>query len=106
MTTQERTLFWQEQFAAWQASGLSAQAFCKHHSLSYHRFSYWRSKLETLQATPPATDALAGFAKVTMPAPDPLPTDSGLLLTLPNGIVISGLHASNICLLSDIIRRL
>ncbi|MDF2415897.1 IS66 family insertion sequence element accessory protein TnpB [Aeromonas sp. 1HA1] len=100
MTTQERVDFWQRQIAYWLASGLSGHAFCKHHDLVYHQFAYWRKKLE--QPTTP--DSLPGFARVTMPAA--IATESGLTLTLPNGISISGLHASNINLLGPIMSLL
>lgn len=102
MTTQERSVFWQEQLSSWLASGLSGPAFCKHYALSYHQFSYWRRKLQ--QPLPAPADSLAGFAKVAMPAP--VITEGSLTLTLPCGVVISGLHAANISLLGAIMRQL
>ena len=39
-----RTHYWQQQVAAWQASGQSQQAFCKDHALNYGRFGYWLHK--------------------------------------------------------------
>jgi len=38
--------------------------------------------------------------------PAAVATDAGLTLTLPNGVAISGLHASNINLLGAILRQL
>ncbi len=100
MTTQERADFWRQQITAWLDSGLSGHAFCKQQALVYHQFAYWRKKLEQ----PAATDSLAGFARVAMPAP--VATDGGLTLTLPNGIILSGLHLGNIDLLGAIMRQL
>lgn len=102
MTTAQLAGFWQTQIDAQLSSGLSAPAFCRLQALSYHKFSYWRRKL----ALPPSTpaDSSAGFASVLISAP--VATDSGLTLTLPNGVVISGLQAANISLLSAIMRLL
>ena len=100
MTTQERADFWQQQISAWLDSGLSGHAFCKQQALVYHQFAYWRRKLEK----PVASDSLAGFASVAMPAP--VATEGGLTLTLPNGIILSGLHPGNIDLLGAIMRQL
>ena len=38
--------------------------------------------------------------------PAPVATEVDLTLTLPNGVVISGLHAGNISLLGAIMRQL
>ncbi|HDN9016110.1 TPA: hypothetical protein P2I01_003003 [Aeromonas salmonicida] len=64
--------------------------------------SYWRRKRDQPHSAP--ADSLSGFAKVAMPAA--VATDAGLTLTLPNGVAISGLHASNINLLGAILRQL
>ena len=100
MTTQERADFWRQQITAWLDSGLSGHAFCKQQALVYHQFAYWRKKLEQ----PVASDSFPGFARVAMPAP--VATDGGLTLTLPNGIILSGLHLGNIDLLGAIMRQL
>lgn len=102
MTTHERAAFWHEQLTAWLSSQLSGPAFCKHHALSYHQFSYWRRKLARPQ--PEMADTPAGFARVTLPPS--LATDPGLTLTFPNGITLSGLHLGNIDLLGPIMRQL
>ena len=55
MSHQERNLYWQYQLEDWRCSGLSGTAFCKQHTLSYHRFMYWRRKLAD-SASGPETD--------------------------------------------------
>ena len=45
MTTKQRQHDWQQIMTDCQASGLSGMAFCKQQSISYHQFTYWRSKL-------------------------------------------------------------
>lgn len=104
MSTQQRADFWHEQIRAWQVSGLSGQAFCKQHDLSYHRFVYWRKKQQdTTGAERPAH--ATGFAQVTT-RNQLTGAQAGLTLSLPNGMSISGLHADNIGLLGTILEQL
>jgi hypothetical protein len=102
MTQQERVQFWQEQVEAWQTSGLSGQAFCKQHDLSYHRFVYWRRKQSRTQPDPSAS--AAGFVRVTQA--QPASPDRELTLVLPNGVSITGIQAANVELLGAILRQL
>ncbi|WP_422475236.1 IS66 family insertion sequence element accessory protein TnpA [Endozoicomonas sp. ALB032] len=37
---------WQERIQAWQASGLSQNAWCKQHDIRVSKFGYWKRKLE------------------------------------------------------------
>ncbi|MEX1056709.1 MAG: IS66 family insertion sequence element accessory protein TnpB [Natronospirillum sp.] len=108
MSNTERARYWEEQVVAWQASGVSGQAYCKDQGLVYHQFTYWRRKLLKIESPDVATDG-AGFAKVT-PAfrrgESTAVPDSELTLSLPGGIAIRGLHAGNVSLLGDILRQL
>ena len=100
MKSQQRTDYWREHITAWQASGLSGQAFCQQHQLTYHQFVYWRQKLRT-----PKDSLSSGFAKVT--AATPLTTHAGeLTLALPNGLVLTGFNDHNVALLGAILRQL
>ena len=97
---------WEQHVSAWQASDLSAAAYCREHALVYHQFYYWRQKL----ATPSPSDVVApGFARVVPQSvmPSKLSEEvSGLKVALPNGITISGLHAGNMSLLGLLLREL
>lgn len=94
--------YWQQQITAWQASELSGAAYCKEHSLTYHRFCYWRQKLISRQRT--QVNSPSGFAKVV---PPPSPAAAGeLMISLPSGLSITGLHAGNVELLGAILRQL
>jgi hypothetical protein len=42
---------WTEKLAAWRSSGLSIAAWCRQNNEGYHRFLYWRKRLE---GSPPA----------------------------------------------------
>ena len=68
MSRQERQIFWQQQVAEWGATDLSAAAFCRRRSLTYHQFIYWRQQLSV--STPTGSDVSAaqgttGFTRVT-----------------------------------------
>ena len=101
MNTPDNHEHWQQQLAAWQATGQSGAAFCREHGLTYHRFCYWRRKLITAQL--PQTTSSSGFARVVS-AQSPVVEE--LSLSLPSGIAIRGLHAGNIPLLGAILRQL
>lgn len=98
MKSQQRADYWREQITTWQASGLSGQIFCQQHQLTYHQFVYWRQKYRT-----PEDPISSGFAKVTATAPV---NSAELTLSLPNGLVITGLNDSNVTLLGAILRQL
>lgn len=102
MTTQERANFWHEQITIWRSSGLSGQAFCNRHDLSYHQFIYWRAKQD--KAGSVLQETAVGFARV---APSRAVSTCGeLTLSLPNGVSITGLHAGNVDLLGPLLRQL
>ena len=37
---------WTGKIAAWRSSGLSIAAWCRENSVGYHRFLYWRGRLQ------------------------------------------------------------
>ena len=98
MTTEQRRAFWSEKMAAWKASGLSGQAFCQQHELTYHQFGYWRRKLQDQEQAP------SGFARVV--AATGAAPSTGLRVSLPSGLSISGIDAGNIALVGEILRQL
>ena len=98
MTTQERVHFWHEQSTIWRSSGLSGQAFCNRNDLAYHQFIYWRAKQDKARTDP--QDTAVGFARVA-------PSRSvSTTLSLPNGVLITGLHSGNIDLLGPLLGQL
>ena len=40
-------VYWSEQNALWESSGLAQQKFCEQQGLAYKRFVYWRGRLNT-----------------------------------------------------------
>jgi hypothetical protein len=102
MTTPDLHQFWQQTLSDWQASGLSGAAYCKQQSLVYHRFVYWRQKLNSNPDD--KANSPSGFARVS-PVPQTGFAD-GLTVSLPGGVSITGLHAGNIELLGAPLRQL
>ena len=92
---------WKQHVAAWRADGQSQKAFCLAHGLAYHRFVYWRRKLEGNAERPGRARAGSGFAAVVREAP----LDSGLTLSLPNGVVVRGICAANVAVVRQLLEQ-
>ena len=52
VSSDTREKHWQEQLAAWKASGLKQVQYCREHQLSKHAFVYWKLKLLGKDAKP------------------------------------------------------
>ena len=77
---------WQAIIKQWQASELSAAAFCQQHDVVYHHFLYWRRKL-----------GQSVSHKLVPVVPDlPLSVADDIELVLPGGLVIRGIHSGNL----------
>jgi hypothetical protein len=44
---------WRRHLDAWKESGLNQRAYCRELGIGFHRFRYWRSKLEQPERTCP-----------------------------------------------------
>ena len=97
---------WQQHIVDWQQSGLSQAAFCQSHQLSYHQFIYWRQKLapKSDDSAIPASSTSPQLLPVQYPSERPLSTD--LILTLPNGLRIQGIHSNNLTLVRQLLEQL
>ena len=106
MATVEQTKhlldYWQEQISAWEQTDQTQKSFCEEHDLDYHRFGYWRRKNRE-QSSSEVVQQGPGFVPVRH-AIDRIA--SGLTLILPNGIRVQGIEASNLPLLSQLLRQL
>ncbi len=94
--------YWQQRIDTWRISGQSQQAYCKAHDLSYHRFVYWRRKLEKPQ-TANRSPSSSALVPVTVQGPC---TASGLSLVFPNGVELRGLSEDNLSLAQQLADRL
>ena len=43
---------WMEKLEDWRSSGLSIAAWCRQNAEGYHRFRYWRKRLEAQPSAP------------------------------------------------------
>ena len=96
MTQQHTQEQWQDIINQWQASGLTAAAFCQQHNVVYHNFLYWRKKL-----TRSASNKLVPV--VSEPS---LSTVDTIELVLPGGLRIQGIHNSNLSVAIEWVRQL
>jgi hypothetical protein len=70
---------WTDKIADWRASGLSIAAWCRQHDQNYHRFLYWRWRLEPQQ---PKT---GGFVELSFRASSLALECNGMTLHLERG---------------------
>ena len=96
---ERREQYWRAQIDAWQASGLSQQAFCRANDLKYPRFGYWLRKFRRQNAT--GLRRPAGFVPVVGS-----PCDGGLSVHLPNGIELRGISEQNLHVVEQLLARL
>ncbi len=99
-----RSDYWQQHVHAWQQTDQSGATFCQEQGLIYHQFVYWRQKLlkTGIESTPDKTQTPSGFAHIRY-QPE---VDAGLLVALPNGIEIRGIHAGNIAVVQILLASL
>jgi hypothetical protein len=103
--SQQKQLAWAEHIKVQRESGLSQQAYCEQHSLKPNQFWYWRRKLQgSSNNTVSKTRAIQpGFVAAKVIG---TPVAQGLTVTLPNGIIISGIEELNHCLVKDLLGAL
>lgn len=74
--------------AAWQASGLSAVAFCKSRHISRNRIDFWLRRLRVFDQAKPKAPSSA-FIQLVPPGANPsapAAPKSNIEVTLPNGL--------------------
>jgi hypothetical protein len=94
--------YWKEQVDAWKSAGTSQIKFCQANELHYHRFVYWRQKFERGPGSRQTKRGSGGFATVDY-RPE---ANSGLTLSLPNGLVLRGISADNIPVVRQLLEQL
>ena len=101
LTGQARIDYWHSQIDAWQRSGQSQKAFCREQSLNYPQFVYWRRKFRLAEAN----ESVVNTAFVPVMATTGVP-ESGLSLSLPNGLQLHGIDRSNLDVVLQLLGRL
>lgn len=93
---------WPEHFKQWRQSGLTQSEYCSQAGLSRHRFKYWRRKLEP-ETFRSRRQQKSGFVPLQVKTSPVVPS---LSLTLPNGLVVHGIDASNVELVKQLVAQL
>lgn len=70
---------WAEKITVWQNSGLSIAAWCRQNGENYHRFLYWRRRLQ--QTTKPCSH----FVELTLESPALALACNGVTLQIERG---------------------
>jgi hypothetical protein len=91
----DRVQQWTEKLADWRGSGLSIAAWCRQNGEGYHRFRYWRKRLD---GSPSASSGR--FVELTVG-----PVRSALCLEC-NGVYLHVEHGFDPGLLGDILALL
>ena len=87
-----RATYWQQHILRWRSSQLSQIAYCREHTLNFHRFNYWLRKGDPVKTKKQvATPSTAFVPVVKHPA-----TLTSLSLSLPNGIIVQGIDSTNL----------
>jgi hypothetical protein len=94
--------YWKARVEAWRDSGISQRKFCQANDLPYPRFLYWRRKLDGDTGACRAKQASGGFATVDYRHD----ANSGLTLSLPNGLVLRGISADNVPVVRQLLEQL
>ncbi|MDC0434442.1 hypothetical protein OAM69_02250 [bacterium] len=95
----ERRSFWKQHVTACSDSGLSKSGHCRKHPLTYHQLIYWVSQLDTQPAKscvdPKPVATLSHIASQLLPVVmrDHQQGHSGIQITLPGGLLISGIRS-------------
>ena len=92
---------WAARIEKWRLSGLPAKAFCEQEGLVYHQFGYWRQKFSSVDGTPTGSK----LVPVTMTT-ESRHTTASLEVILPNGVVIRGIDATNVALVTRLVATL
>ena len=94
--------YWRQQVDNWKNSCQSQAKFCQANELSYHRFVYWRRKVERGRDGRQDKRESGGFATVDYRDD----ANCGLTLSLPNGLVLRGISASNVSVVRQLLEHL
>lgn len=86
---------WADHFRAQRISGLSQKSYCEEQALKQHQFWYWKRKLEGDNRQKPKVRNKITSSKF-VPVKASAPTSAqGLMVTLPNGAIVSGIEEHN-----------
>ncbi len=98
----EKKQYWARHIRQWETSGDTQQDYCRQHQLKLHQLVYWKRVLSPHSKT---STNKAAFVSVQLTQPLALTSpdvSSGLVIELPSGIRIQGVHTENLPLIQVI----
>lgn len=98
--TESLSTLWASHIQSWQKTQQSQSAYCRDHDLNYHRFTYWRRKLVNQASLARKPAQRSGFIPVE---PCSSVAAQNLTATLPNGVLLQGITASNLTVVKQLL---
>jgi len=97
--------YWKNHVQKWRASGQTSSDYCQQHQLKRHQLVYWMRIFSDTPVTQgqKAKSQANGFVKVQVVQPS-ISTEQDLVIELPSGLRITGVHSNNLNLIQEIIR--
>ncbi len=107
----ERRSFWKQHVIACNASGLSKASYCREHHLTYHQLIYWLSQFESQPAAcvdsqPRSTASNRTSRLLPVVLRDHQEAQTGIQITLPNGVVITGISEQHMPVALQLLKQL
>ena len=97
--------FWLRHLEALSEAGTSQRAYCDAHGLKAHQLSYWKNKLQHNDQSKPLT-APSMSTRLVPVAIQATPYSGGLVLSLPNGLKLSGITRDTLPLVQPVVEAL
>ena len=98
--TESLSTLWASHIQSWQKTQQSQSAYCRDHDLNYHRFTYWHRKLVNQASLARHPAQRSGFIPVE---PCSSVAAQNLTATLPNGVLLQGITASNLTVVKQLL---
>jgi hypothetical protein len=95
---------WKELINEWQTSGKTRQSFCREQDVTVATFSYWRTKINKLDAAEGEVQGQDSFVRYSLPAA----LTGGYIIEWPEGMKLrfpAGIRIDEIAALINALRR-
>jgi len=102
-TKTEKHDYWTRHVKQYMSSGKTQRDYCDQHQLKLHQLVYWKRVLMDQFEDTNTDRATNGFVAVQLTQPLDRAAEQ-LIIELPNGVRIKGVHANNLTIIQDIIR--
>jgi len=101
-----RQEFWRQHLDRCGQSSLSKIAYCRENDLTYHQMMYWQKRLKPSDSTVQVNQKqpTPGFIPIVVDAQDR--TATSLSITLPNGLIISGITEATLSWIKPLLSQL